>query len=187
MPGPSDIASIVSNYVPVGDEVSAGIAADALGTGRPMWARSEFDPGHFTASGFVASPDGSALLLIHHAKFRRWLQPGGHIEADDDSIEAAARREVAEETGLSEMDRVGVSLVRIDAHPIPARPDEPGHIHIDLALGFVARTYEIGVMDEVLDTRWVPWHDLHDYGVDDAVLGGAEAMRRALARAAEGR
>ncbi|MGB5566420.1 MAG: hypothetical protein WBN93_08820, partial [Acidimicrobiia bacterium] len=28
--------------------------------------RDRFDPGHFTASGFVVSPDGSSLLLIHH-------------------------------------------------------------------------------------------------------------------------
>lgn len=180
MLGPSDIDAIVNGYVPDGDELSLGIAKDALGTGRPMWPRSEFDPGHFTASGFVSSPDRGSLLLIHHGKLHRWLQPGGHIEKDDTSVEDAVRREVAEETGLSALDRVGTSLVRIDAHPIPERGDEPGHIHIDLAMGFISRTTEIGVVDEILDAQWVPFERLDDYDVDRAITQGTSALKRAI-------
>lgn len=180
MPGPSDIEQIILGYIPDGDEVSVGIAKDALENPRPMWPRSEFDPGHFTASGFVASPDGSALLLIHHGRLDRWLQPGGHIEPEDQTVEVSVRREVAEETGLSDMDRVGTSLIRIDAHPIPPRPDEPGHIHIDLALGFIARSEEIGVVDEILDARWVPFDGLDEYDVDLAVTGGAAKLLRSI-------
>ena len=180
MPGPSDIDSIVNGYVPDGDELSLGIAKDALGTGRPMWPRTQFDPGHMTASGFVASPDRTSLLLIHHGKLRRWLQPGGHIEAGDATVEDAVRREVAEETGLSALDRVGTSLARLDAHPIPERADEPGHIHIDLAMGFIARNSDIGVVDEILDARWVPFGRLDDYDVDRAITQGAAALKRAI-------
>ncbi len=182
MSGPSDIAAVVGAYHPDGDEISVGVARDALGSGRPMWPRDEFDPGHFTASGFVASPDGTSLLLIHHAKLGRWLQPGGHFESGDESIEAAARREVAEETGLTDIDRVGLGLVRIDAHPIPARANEPGHVHIDLAMGFIAGTVDIAVVDEILDARWVPWGQLADFGVDDAIRCGAASLRMLLGR-----
>ena len=63
--------------------------------------RDRFVPGHFTASGFVVSPDGSSLLLIHHRRLDRWLQPGGHIDPEDASPIAAAAREVTEETGVS--------------------------------------------------------------------------------------
>jgi 8-oxo-dGTP pyrophosphatase MutT (NUDIX family) len=181
MPGPSDIATIVNSYIPDGDEISVGIAIDALGSGRPMWTRSEFDPGHFTASGFVASPDHSSLLLFHHGTLRRWLRPGGHLESEDLTIEDSARREIAEETGLSEIDRVGTSLMRVDAHPIPERGPEPGHIHIDLALGFVARTDDIAVVDEILDARWVPFDRLGEYDVDSAVTHGAATLLRSIA------
>jgi 8-oxo-dGTP pyrophosphatase MutT (NUDIX family) len=141
-----------------------------------MWPRSEFDPGHFTASGFVLSPDRSSLLLILHGKLGRWLQPGGHIEIGDVSVEAAARREIAEETGLAAIAREGASLARIDAHQIPARGTEPEHVHIDLAVGFAAQTDVLGPIDEVLDARWVPLEALSDYNVDEAVLMGVHRL-----------
>jgi 8-oxo-dGTP pyrophosphatase MutT (NUDIX family) len=141
-----------------------------------MWQRSEFDPGHFTASGFVLSPDRGSLLLILHGKLDRWLQPGGHIEADDVSVEAAARREIEEETGLGAILTLGAGLARIDAHRIPQRVSEPQHIHIDLAVGFVAQTDALGPIDEVLDARWVPLEQLANYNVDDAVLNGVHRL-----------
>jgi 8-oxo-dGTP pyrophosphatase MutT (NUDIX family) len=142
-----------------------------------MWPRSEFDPGHFTASGFVLSPDHKSLLLILHGKLGRWLQPGGHIESDDFSVEAAARREIEEETGLGAILRMDAGLARIDAHEIPARGTEPEHVHIDLAVGFVAQTDVLGPIDEVLDARWVPLEELADYNVDDAVLNGIHGLK----------
>lgn len=51
---------------------------------------------HFTVTGFV-SHDGRTALHWH--KFGIWLPPGGHIEADEDPVQAMLR-EVREETGL---------------------------------------------------------------------------------------
>ena len=58
---------------------------------------------HFTVSAFVSvvDPDGNGRTLLHwHAKNRMWLPPGGHVEADEDTIQAV-HREVLEETGLT--------------------------------------------------------------------------------------
>ena len=164
-----------------GDDVSEGIALAALDAGRPMWPRTEFDPGHFTASGFVASPDRRCLLMIHHARLEKWLQPGGHIEPDDETLEAAARREVTEETGISELSRLRSGILRIHAHAIPPRADEPCHTHIDLALGFVSATFDIGPIDEVLDAAWVPFDELATFDTDDAVREAAAALRSLFA------
>jgi 8-oxo-dGTP pyrophosphatase MutT (NUDIX family) len=143
-----------------------------------MWPRSEFDPGHFTASGFVLSPDSGSVLLILHGKLGRWLQPGGHIEKGDPSVEAAARREIAEETGLTAITRAGTGLARIDAHQIPTRGIEPEHLHIDLALGFTAETDALGPLDEVLDARWVRIDDLDSYNVDEPIHAGLQSLLR---------
>ena len=52
---------------------------------------------HFTATGFVINED--ATLLHWHHRVRAWLPPGGHVELDEDPLQAVLR-EVKEETGL---------------------------------------------------------------------------------------
>ena len=177
MTGPADLEMLVRAYVPNGDVWSHGVALSVLDDGRPMWPRSEFEPGHFTASGFVVSPDGGSLLLIRHGKLDRWLQPGGHIEPGDATVEAAARRELLEETGVRDLRVLGSTPIRIDVHEIPERGSEPSHLHLDLGLGFQAGSHDIGPIHEVVDARWVPFDDLDAFGVDSALLAGAEAVR----------
>jgi 8-oxo-dGTP pyrophosphatase MutT (NUDIX family) len=53
---------------------------------------------HFTATGFVV--DGSRTLLHWHKRLQQWMPPGGHIEPDEDPVQAVLR-EIAEETGLT--------------------------------------------------------------------------------------
>ena len=52
---------------------------------------------HFTSTGFVVH-DGH-VLLHWHPKVKAWLPPGGHIEENEDPVQAVLR-EVQEETGL---------------------------------------------------------------------------------------
>ncbi len=137
--------------------------------------RTHYDPGHLTASAFVLSPDRSRVLLIHHEKLGIWVQPGGHLEPIDESIEAAARREVAEEVGLADLESLG--LIDVDVHVIPARGDEPEHEHHDLRFGFVASTEAIMVGDGVRDARWVPIDDLDGLAVDDGVRRAVAKLR----------
>jgi len=171
--GPADLWKVVRSYEPDGHAPSHRRAVELLQAQAAAWRRTLFDPGHFTASGYVSSPDGQSILIIHHQKLGRWLQPGGHFEAGDDTVEAASRREVLEETGVGHLIRVGTSLLRIDAHPIPERGSEPAHTHFDLGVAFQATSDSIGPIDEVLDARWVRFDDLADHGVDNAVLSGA--------------
>jgi 8-oxo-dGTP pyrophosphatase MutT (NUDIX family) len=52
---------------------------------------------HFTATAFVIR--GNATLLLWHRRLQQWMPPGGHIEENEDPVEAVLR-EVLEETGL---------------------------------------------------------------------------------------
>lgn len=140
--------------------------------------RSRFQPGHFTASGFVASPDGSSLLLIHHRRLNRWLQPGGHIDPEDAAPINAAMREVLEETGVRTVP-ITSDLIDLDIHQIPARVPEPMHEHFDLRFALRAVGTALAANDEVRDVAWSPWEQLGSFGVDESVLRGAEALRRA--------
>jgi 8-oxo-dGTP pyrophosphatase MutT (NUDIX family) len=55
---------------------------------------------HFTASGIIISDDFDHVLLIEHRKLGCWLYPGGHIDPDEDPVQAVLR-EVSEETGIT--------------------------------------------------------------------------------------
>src|SRR5271155_5292533 len=56
--------------------------------------------GHITASGFVLSTDRKKLALVKHKYLNRYLQPGGHVEETDQTVLAAAQREILEETDI---------------------------------------------------------------------------------------
>ena len=60
-------------------------------------AKSKFMIRHFTATGFVVH--GDAILLHWHQKVQEWLPPGGHVEPNEDLVQATLR-EIKEETGF---------------------------------------------------------------------------------------
>ena len=53
---------------------------------------------HFTATAFVV--DGSRTLLHWHRRLQQWMPPGGHVELNEDPVQAVLR-EVHEETGIT--------------------------------------------------------------------------------------
>ena len=52
---------------------------------------------HFTATGFVVHDN--CVLLHWHPKVKAWLPPGGHIDPDEDPVQAVLR-EIREEAGI---------------------------------------------------------------------------------------
>jgi 8-oxo-dGTP pyrophosphatase MutT (NUDIX family) len=118
------------------------------------FSRRNVEPGHFTASAFVLSPDRRRVLLVHHGKLGRWLQPGGHVEATDADLVAAARREVLEETGIGALAPLG-AIFDVDIHVIPANPKDGAHLHFDVRYAFVAGSEHLEASPEVLGARWV--------------------------------
>ncbi|MGK2859905.1 MAG: NUDIX hydrolase [Thermoanaerobaculia bacterium] len=99
-------------------------------TPRPF-SRHTFEPGHVTASAFIVDPTGTRLLLHHHRRLDRWLQMGGHVD-DGELVVDAALREAHEESGLSQLELVGVLPFDLDIHAIPAGKGEPAHAHFDV-------------------------------------------------------
>lgn len=110
-------------------------------------------PEHLTASCFVFSPDLGQVLLTHHRKGRFWVQLGGHLEAGDASLAAAARREAREESGLGDLELRSDAVVDLDRHELHGGFTCAAHWDV----GFVALApldATLDVSDESLDVRW---------------------------------
>jgi 8-oxo-dGTP pyrophosphatase MutT (NUDIX family) len=136
--------------------------------------------GHLTGSAITVSADGSHVLLLHHRKLDRWLQPGGHGDPGETTGEEVALREALEESGIR-----GLALhpdaprpLDVDVHDIPARGREPAHEHLDLrylvtAPGDATVRPDLAEMHEI---RWVPWDEVETLSPD-------HGLRRALDKA----
>ena len=73
-------------------------------------------PGHLTGSALVVDSVGTNTLLMLHAKFGRWLQPGGHADGDA-NLAAVALREATEETGIEGL-RIWPQPLHLDIHEV---------------------------------------------------------------------
>lgn len=123
--------------------------------------RSRVD-GHMTASAWVVDPDEKKVLLLHHTKLKRWLQPGGHADGNQNLIEVA-RKELIEETGLNKCRLYGDSLFDLDIHVIPSNVKEQSHRHYDVRYLFVRDAQENPIGNhESKEVRWVSWDDVSE-------------------------
>ncbi|MDC0713662.1 NUDIX domain-containing protein [Stigmatella sp. ncwal1] len=137
-------------------------------------------PAHFTGSAVVVNPTGTQVVLVHHGKLKRWLQPGGHAEGGDGGcMEATALREAREETGCQvQLHPSAPRPLDVDVHTIPARKDEPQHLHLDVRYLVVVEDPDTLVHDpaESLGAQWMGW--------DEALTRADEApLRRLLEKA----
>jgi 8-oxo-dGTP pyrophosphatase MutT (NUDIX family) len=99
---------------------------------------------HFTVTGFVI--DGDRTLLHWHPKLSIWLPPGGHIEPNEDPVQAVLR-EVLEETGFTAeiiSPRLPYRFQNVGQLPAPyslivADVQEPAGVHQHIDFAYVVR------------------------------------------------
>ncbi|WP_068397648.1 NUDIX domain-containing protein [Kribbia dieselivorans] len=138
-------------------------------------------PVHLTASCLVIDPAGEHVLLTLHAKARRWFQFGGHLEAPDATLAAAAEREAREESGLEAPSALTMlpGPVHLDAHDLPGGFGRC-RTHLDVRYAAVAaRSATPVVSAESVDVAWWPADELPSGSEELAAL--VAAARRVLA------
>ncbi len=133
--------------------------------------------GHVTASAWIVDAGGERVLLTHHRKLEKWIQPGGHADGDPD-LPGVALREAWEETGLRDLALLERVPFDLDIHEIPGYLGEAGHLHYDVRFLLRARGSELfRVSRESLDLAWVGLDEISRYTRERSVLRMAEKWR----------
>jgi len=154
----SRLAELLQQYDPL-DEADrrCGNRAEQLVRLNRRSAERNCLPTHLTGSAWIVNREGDKVLLLHHAKLGRWLQPGGHADGDFNLLRVAWR-EAAEESGLLSIASIDPAVFDIDIHAIPSFRSEPEHEHCDVRFLFVADDAEPLVVNS--ESRGLQWVEL---------------------------
>lgn len=98
----------------------------------------ENDFAHMTASSIIVSRDRSHTLMAFHKIYNSWAWTGGHADGESD-FEAIARREAQEETGITNLARLGDGPASIEILPVWAHVKRGKHVgsHLHLNVSYL--------------------------------------------------
>jgi 8-oxo-dGTP pyrophosphatase MutT (NUDIX family) len=137
---------------------------------KPGCFQRDHLPGHITGSAWIVNSSATRALMVHHGTLKRWLQPGGHADGEEDILQTA-RREAFEETGLKDLALVGKCFIDLDIHSIPAKSHFPTHDHYDIRFLFVGdERQSLAISDESTDLQWIDLDALERYNAERAVI-----------------
>lgn len=126
-----------------------------------FWTK-ENSAGQITAACWVVNKERTKALMTHHKKLDKWLQIGGHLEAEDETIVNSCIRELKEESGLTQFNLLQTAIFDLDVHSIPAFPKGvSAHIHYDIRMLFEADERETIQFDEE-ESNNIVWMKLAD-------------------------
>jgi 8-oxo-dGTP pyrophosphatase MutT (NUDIX family) len=138
------LETILAAYVPKSDEEGrdAGRLRRLVAESADPWTRASVL--HVTGSAVVVHPPTRRVLLRWHERMQAWLQVGGHADPGETDPFLIARREAAEETGLTDLvawpDPLRASIVQVAVVPVPAGKGEPQHEHGDIRYALATAT-----------------------------------------------
>lgn len=137
---------------PEPDQRAIAQAMLAFLAARPDGVRRSCVAGHITASALVVDPASDGVLLTLHPRVGRWLQLGGHCEADA-RLADAALREAREESGIAELE-LDPEPLHLDVHALTCSLGVPTR-HLDVRFLAVAPTgARAAISTESLDLAW---------------------------------
>ncbi|MBU0750416.1 NUDIX hydrolase [Patescibacteria group bacterium] len=112
------------------------------------------------AGGIVLGDGGTVAMVRHQNDENVWLFPKGRVDAGE-SDEAAARREVAEETGIHELELIDdLGIYERLPMPYPGNPNRTQMKDIHMFLFAAPLHAELAPTMEIEEARWIPFRDV---------------------------
>ncbi len=122
---------------------------------------------HFTASAWIFNPYNKEVILIHHKKLSKWLQPGGHADGCENLYEVA-QKEALEETGIISIQNTFPEIFDIDIHTIPEYKNIPEHDHYDIRFLIIPENgSEIRKNNESNEVRWIKLNEVEKFAANN--------------------
>jgi ADP-ribose pyrophosphatase YjhB (NUDIX family) len=106
-----------------------------------FWQRENII-GHVTVSAWIVDEREKKVLILHHKSLDKYIQVGGHIEQEDETIWQAAMREAKEETSLKTIYSEKQEIFCVDVHDIPDTKKAKKHKHYDIAIYMKANSLD---------------------------------------------
>lgn len=119
---------------------------------------------HFTASGWVVSPDRTKTLLAYHNLYDSWAWLGGHADGETDLL-SVALKEVREESGLKEVFPVSEDVFSLEILPVFGHEKNGKYVssHLHLNVTFLLEADPTAEIHNNPDENSkVGWFDLDD-------------------------
>ena len=119
---------------------------------------------HFTASGWVVSPDRTKTLLAYHNLYDSWAWLGGHADGETDLL-SVALKEVREESRLKEVFPVSEDVFSLEILPVFGHEKNGKYVssHLHLNVTFLLEADPTAEIHNNPDENSkVGWFDLDD-------------------------
>jgi 8-oxo-dGTP pyrophosphatase MutT (NUDIX family) len=98
------------------------------------------------------------------------MQLGGHSDGDSDTL-AVALREAREESGLDGIRSLSDEIFDLDIHEIPARRNEPAHLHYDIRFLLEAdRRQPLTITEESKGLAWAALDEIETFSREESIL-----------------
>ncbi len=132
----------LENYTPYNEKEAAEKAAMLEFISRnPDCLSRENTVAHFATSPWIVNKDRTKVLMIYHNIYKSWSWAGGHADGESDLL-AVCKREIAEETGLTDVKLLSdgifaINILTVEPHIKKGRYIH-SHLHMDVEYLFEA-------------------------------------------------
>ncbi len=114
---------------------------------------------HFTSSAFIVNPARTKTLMVHHNLRNTWSWAGGHSDGMAD-LEANARKEMLEETGVADARLLGgIASLEIFNVPAHVKKGKVVEAHRHLSVDYIYEVSESAELkicpDENSSVEWL--------------------------------